>query len=176
MLKHGLITDKQYWDTVVSITTLHNDKLDIAIKQSVYIKNEIVLQDPYEKNIRKKLNFGHTVGHAVESYFLKNEAKEILLHGEAIAIGMITEAHISMQKKMLSPTEYNEIKKVLLNVYEKSVLTMDDIEAVIEIMAHDKKNEFGNIQFVLLNSIGNSSINHIVEKPLILKAFKDYLY
>ena len=174
MLKHGLILDAEYWQMVVDITTLENNDLDTAIKQSVYIKNEIVIKDPTEKNIRKKLNFGHTLGHAIESYFLENGEKKTLLHGEAIAIGMVLEAHLSMQKGMLSEKEYNSIKKILFHVFEKVIFTPQDIEAILKILAHDKKNEFGNIQFVLLESIGSAVINQTVENALIYKAFDDY--
>ncbi len=174
MLKHGLILDEDYWNTVVDITNLINDDLDSAIKQSIYIKNEVVLKDPTEKNIRKKLNFGHTLGHAIESYCLENDNKKTLLHGEAIAIGMILESYISMEKGMLTETEYKSIKKVLLTIFEKVIFTSKDIEAVLKMLAHDKKNEFGNIQFVLLESIGNAVINQFAENTLIHRAFEDY--
>ncbi|NDI99057.1 3-dehydroquinate synthase [Flavobacterium sp. LaA7.5] len=174
MLKHGLITDEKYWQTVVDVTNLINDDLDSVIKQSVYIKNKIVLEDPTEKNIRKKLNFGHTLGHAIESYYLENDEKKTLLHGEAIAIGMILEAHISMQKGMLAEGEYNNIKKIMLGIFEKVIFTNSDVEAILKILIHDKKNEFGKIQFVLLQNIGNAVINQTVENTLIYKAFEDY--
>ncbi|AXG74550.1 3-dehydroquinate synthase [Flavobacterium arcticum] len=175
MLKHGLILDAEYWNTVVAITNLINDDLDGAVKQSIYIKNEIVLKDPTEKNIRKKLNFGHTLGHAIESYCLENDDKKTLLHGEAIAIGMILESYISMEKGMLSETEYNSIKKVLIGIYEKVIFTPKDIEGILKMLIHDKKNEFGNIQFVLLESIGSAVINKNISNALIHNAFKDYL-
>ncbi|MEY4462264.1 MAG: hypothetical protein RLY98_804, partial [Bacteroidota bacterium] len=85
MLKHGLIFDKNYWEQFLDISTIDFSDLDLLIHRSVVIKNEIVMQDPTEKNIRKALNFGHTLGHAIESYFLENENKTTLLHGEAIA-------------------------------------------------------------------------------------------
>jgi 3-dehydroquinate synthase len=89
MLKHGLIYDKSYWEQFLDLTAIDFADFDELIYQSVVIKNEIVTQDPTEKNIRKSLNFGHTLGHAIESYFLENKNKTTLLHGEAIAVGMI---------------------------------------------------------------------------------------
>src|SRR5690606_10873884 len=83
MLKHGLIRDKGYWSTLVNINDF--DTLDQLIYDSVIIKNQVVLQDPTEQNLRKTLNFGHTLGHAIESYFLDSDSHETLLHGEAIA-------------------------------------------------------------------------------------------
>ncbi|OIQ16960.1 MAG: 3-dehydroquinate synthase [Flavobacterium sp. MedPE-SWcel] len=175
MLKHGLISDTSYWKSVVDITNLINDDLDTSIKQSVHIKNNIIIEDPTEKNIRKKLNFGHTLGHAIESYFLENQEKETLLHGEAIAIGMILESHISMEQGLLSETEYGTIKNVLNTVFEKVTFTKQDIEAILKITVHDKKNEFGTINFVLLKSIGDCIINQKASNTLIYNAFNDYI-
>ncbi len=93
MLKHGLITDESYWSELKGLTTIK--ALDPHIYTSIQIKNSIVLQDPNEHNLRKILNFGHTLGHAIESYFLEKDESKALLHGEAIAIGMILEAYLS---------------------------------------------------------------------------------
>jgi 3-dehydroquinate synthase len=84
MLKHGLIYDQEYWEQFLDLKADFAD-FDPLIYRSIEIKNEIVMQDPTEKNIRKALNFGHTLGHAIESYFLENDTKTTLLHGEAIA-------------------------------------------------------------------------------------------
>ena len=99
---------KNYWEQFLDISTIDFSDLDLLIHRSVVIKNEIVMQDPTEKNIRKALNFGHTLGHAIESYFLENENKTTLLHGEAIAIGMILESFISWQKKLISERGGND--------------------------------------------------------------------
>ena len=110
MLKHGLIFDSGYWTQFLDLKAIDFADFDALIYRSVEIKNEIVMQDPTENGIRKALNFGHTLGHAIESYFLENDTKKTLLHGEAVAIGMILESHISMQKNLISETEYAEIK------------------------------------------------------------------
>ena len=110
MLKHGLIFDKNYWEQFLDISTIDFSDLDLLIHRSVVIKNEIVMQDPTEKNIRKALNFGHTLGHAIESYFLENESKTNLLHGEAIAVGMILESYIALKKDLINEAEYFQIK------------------------------------------------------------------
>ena len=174
MLKHGLICNRQYWDSVVAITSLNNDDLDTAIKQSVEIKNTVAKQDPTEKGVRKILNFGHTLGHAIESYFLESENRNTLLHGEAIAIGMVLESHISMQQGLLSNEEYQEIKTVLLSVFDKISFTDKEIDAISELLIHDKKSEFGLPKFVLLTKIGEAVINKSVDKHLINNAFSDY--
>jgi len=174
MLKHGLIYDKAYWEKFLDLKAIDYADFDELIYRSVEIKNEIVLQDPTEKNIRKALNFGHTLGHAIESYFLENENKKTLLHGEAIAIGMILESYVSLEKGLMTPGEYQEIKSTIKAIYDDVVFEENDIEPILELLIHDKKNEYGNIQFALIEGIGKIKINQSVENELILKAFQDY--
>lgn len=175
MLKHGLIYDKLYWDKLKNLNNLNTDDLDILIKQSIEIKNEIVSQDLKENGIRKALNFGHTLGHAIESYFLESEDKKQLLHGEAIAIGMILESQISYLSNLISKEDFAEIKYIITDIFEKITFNESDIQNILNLLIFDKKNEFGNVQFTLLNKIGESKINQIVDESLILLAFEDYL-
>ena len=174
MLKHGLIYDKKYWEQFLDLKAIDFADFDALIYRSVEIKNEIVLQDPTEKNIRKSLNFGHTLGHAIESYFLENENKTTLLHGEAIAVGMILESYISLHKNLINTEEYSEIKNSIKSIYNDIVFEENDIKPILELLIHDKKNEYGNIQFALIEGIGKIKINQSVENELILKAFQDY--
>ncbi|MEY4010948.1 MAG: hypothetical protein RIT22_72 [Bacteroidota bacterium] len=174
MLKHGLIFDKHYWEQFLDISTIDFSDLDALIHRSVAIKNEIVMQDPTEKNIRKALNFGHTLGHAIESYFLENDNKTTLLHGEAIAIGMILESYISLHKNLISEAEYIQIKSVIKTIYDDITFEENDIQPILDLLIHDKKNEFGTIQFALIEGIGAIKINQLVENELILSAFQDY--
>jgi 3-dehydroquinate synthase len=174
MLKHGLIYDKTYWEQFLDLTTIDFADFDELIYQSVVIKNEIVTQDPTEQNIRKSLNFGHTLGHAIESYFLENINKTTLLHGEAIAVGMILESYISLDKELISTTEYLQIKTTIKSIFDDIVFVENDIEPILELLIHDKKNEYGTVQFALIEGIGKIKINQSVENELILKAFKDY--
>lgn len=174
MLKHGLIYDAAYWREFLDISSIDYNGLDELIYRSVEIKNEIVIQDPTEKNIRKALNFGHTLGHAIESYFLESEDKTTLLHGEAIAVGMILESYISLKKGLISQEEYIQIKTVLKSIYEDIIFEEADIDPILELLIHDKKNEYGSIQFALIEGIGKIKINQAVENELILEAFEDY--
>ena len=174
MLKHGLIFDKNYWEQFLDISTIDFSDLDLLIHRSVVIKNEIVMQDPTEKNIRKALNFGHTLGHAIESYFLENENKTTLLHGEAIAVGMILESFISWQNKLITEIEYRQIKLAINAIYEAVQIDENDLQPIMDLLIHDKKNEFGTIQFALIDGIGSIKINQLVENELILSAFEDY--
>jgi 3-dehydroquinate synthase len=174
MLKHGLIFDKNYWEQFLDLNSIDFTDLDALIHRSVAIKNEIVMQDPTEKNIRKALNFGHTLGHAIESYFLENENKTTLLHGEAIAIGMILESYISLHKNLITEAEYHQIKSAIKVIYDDITFEENDIQPILDLLIHDKKNEFGTIQFALIEGIGAIKINQLVENELILNAFQDY--
>ncbi|HSN48350.1 MAG TPA: 3-dehydroquinate synthase [Flavobacterium sp.] len=174
MLKHGLIYDKKYWEKFLDLKAIDYADFDELIYRSVEIKNEIVLQDPSEKNIRKALNFGHTLGHAIESYFLENKNKKTLLHGEAIAVGMILESYVSLEQGLVTTQEYQEIKSTIKAIYDDILFEENDIEPILELLIHDKKNEYGNIQFALIEGIGKIKINQSVENELIQQAFQDY--
>ena len=174
ILKHGLIFDKAYWKQFLDLSKIDYADFDQIIFDSIKIKNEIVIQDPNEKGIRKALNFGHTLGHAIESYFLENETKKTLLHGEAIAIGMVLESYISLQKKLISENEYLEIKTVINAIFDQVVFEEKDINPILDLLIHDKKNEYGTIKFVLLDGIGKIIMNQEVDNELIMAAFLDY--
>ena len=174
MLKHGLIQDQAYWEKMSDLSQLSLTDLEQLIYESVIIKNNVVTEDLNEDGIRKTLNFGHTLGHAIESYFLTNTEKKTLLHGEAIAIGMILAAYISNRITNLSHEEVTEIKTVLLQTFEKISFTEKDIEQIIELLKYDKKNSHGNINFVLLEKIGQCKLDCIVPNDLIYQAFAFY--
>lgn len=174
MLKHGLIYDVAYWKQFLDLKAIDFADFDELIYRSVEIKNEIVKQDPTEKNIRKALNFGHTLGHAIESYFLENENKITLLHGEAIAAGMILESYISLRKGLIATEEYKEIKDTIKSIFEDIIFEENDLVPILELLIHDKKNEYGTIQFALIDGIGKIKINQEVDNELINKAFEDY--
>jgi len=160
MLKHGLISSPEYWAELISTKDFCSIK---NIQKSVAIKNHVVQQDPTEQGIRKKLNFGHTIGHAIESYFLDSPELKTLLHGEAIAIGMILEAYFSHELSGLSKVDLNEIKKAFLSHFEKVAFSTTDIEIIIDLLKHDKKNTHGNINFVLLPEIGATTLDEMLQ-------------
>ena len=174
MLKHGLIYDPLYWNKFLDLSNLSLIDLDDLIHASVQIKNMIVTADPYEHGLRKTLNFGHTLGHAVESYYLSETDKEQLLHGEAIAIGMIMETYISAELLGFPKQEMEIIKETFLKIFNKVSIDASDYDAIIELLKYDKKNEHGNINFVLLENIGVPKIDCLVENDLLIKAFEYY--
>ena len=173
MLKHGLISSRDYWNELVSLKNIEWNNLDELIHASVKIKRDIVVEDPFERNIRKHLNFGHTLGHAIESHFLINKDEE-LLHGEAIAIGMILEAYLSVQLVGFDKADLDVITRAIHSIYKPVELLETDHAPIMEFLKHDKKNEYGNIKFVLLEAIGKPKINCEVPHDLIIEAFDHY--
>jgi len=176
MFKHGLIADESYWNQLKNLGELTTEDLLLLIYHSVSIKNEIVLQDPFEENVRKLLNFGHTLGHVIETYSHSGKGIQPLLHGEAVAIGMILEAYISYKKDLLTKNSYLEIKETLNLMFESIVFTENDIEICTHLLIHDKKNVNGIVQFTLLNGIGKGVFNEVVENEMITESFNDYLF
>ncbi|WP_298901908.1 3-dehydroquinate synthase [uncultured Psychroserpens sp.] len=174
MLKHGLIKDKSYFDKLTDLSKLTLNDLDDLIHESVLIKKNIVTNDPLEQGERKHLNFGHTLGHAIESYFLSHPEKEELLHGEAIAIGMILECYISSELLNFSKQDLNYITQAINNIYAPVNIEPSDYNAIIDLLKYDKKNEHGNINFVLLTEIGQPKIDCLVDNAIILNSFEYY--
>ncbi|KJD36042.1 3-dehydroquinate synthase [Tamlana sedimentorum] len=174
MLKHGLISDVAYWNKFSDLSKLSLDDLDVLIYESVIIKRNVVTEDPREDGLRKTLNFGHTLGHAIETYFLGNENKTTLLHGEAIIIGMILAGYISSELTGFPKADRDFIKDLFISYYGKTTIENEDIKPILELLKYDKKNSHGNINFVLLESIGKPKIDCIVDEQIILDAFNYY--
>ena len=174
MLKHGLIYDASYFRELSQFKSLEEGNIMPYIHRSVMIKNQVVNEDPYEINRRKILNFGHTLGHAIESYFLTDSNKTVLLHGEAIAVGMILEAYLSTQLCELSSSEADEIKSVFLNLFPKVDFSKQDTQEILALLKYDKKNSHGKVKFVLLNKIGIPAIDIRIEDSYFDDAFNYY--
>jgi len=170
MIKHGLIADLAYFRQLKE--TNYNEVSAEAIYRSVEIKNEVVTEDPLEKGLRKILNYGHTIGHAVETYSLIHDKKP-LNHGEAIAIGMVCEAFLSVKNNTLTEEELVEITQYLLSLYPKYEVKQKSHKDLLQFMQSDKKNEDGQIMFSLLNKIGSCAFNCRVTTEDILDSL-DY--
>jgi len=171
MIKHGLIADKDYYEELKAVN--YQKITTAAIYRSVEIKNEVVTEDPHEKGRRKILNFGHTIGHAVESYSLSKDKKP-LTHGEAIAIGMICEAWLSHKNSTLSAEELAEVRTYISSVYPAYKIKEKSYAKLSELMQSDKKNEHGNILFSLLQSIGKCTYNCRVTESDIRESLEYY--
>ncbi len=171
IIKYGMTHDIQLFNEIKD-----NDQVNIVdlIHRSIEIKNEVVIEDPKEQGVRKVLNWGHTIGHGVESYFLENPKKEALTHGEAIAIGMVCEAYLSSEILGFSKEKVSEIKEAIIKIYGKVTIDKDDFQPIIELMKHDKKNVAGEINFVLLNDYENFKINCKASEELINESLAFY--
>ncbi len=175
MLKHGLISDESYWDALIEGGYEDLEDLALNIRQSIVIKNEVVLEDPTEQNYRKILNFGHTLGHAIESHFMDAVSQKRLLHGEAIAMGMILAGYLSTEICGLNPKKRDKITTTIFNFYDKVLVTEKDISAIISLLKFDKKNSHGHIYFVLLEKIGKPIFDQMATNDSINNAFDYYL-
>jgi 3-dehydroquinate synthase len=171
MLKHGLIADAAYWNALKN-SDLSQPSVEL-IHRSVEIKNKVVIEDPTEKGLRKCLNFGHTVGHAVETNSLIND-KDPLTHGEAIAIGMICESYLAYKKTGLSLAELEEIVDVIGKLYPKYCIAETSYKTLCSIMLKDKKNQNGKINCTLLSSIGQCSLDNICTDAELCESLSYY--
>lgn len=174
IIKHALIADAEYWKKVNEADLNDPASLSKLIETSIRIKNEIVLKDPKEENIRKVLNFGHTIGHAIETFSLEHDKQNPLLHGEAIAAGMICEAYLSHKICKLAKEELKQISRFILSNYKNVRIDKMDEGELLEIMKHDKKNKKGEINFSLLSKIGICEIDKTAGADLIVEALNYY--
>ncbi|MVZ65170.1 3-dehydroquinate synthase [Sphingobacterium sp. DK4209] len=171
IIKHGLIQDKALYQKCKSLElpVVPNE----IVFESVQIKNNVITIDPKEKGLRKILNFGHTIGHAIEGYSLENDQSP-LLHGEAIAIGMICEAYLSFKLNNLEEAELEEIVQYLSSVYPKYQFDQSIYPILLGLMRNDKKNENNQLGFSLLRSIGDCDFNKYVEEADIIESLDYY--
>ncbi len=173
VLKHGLIADHNYWKEIQHIDLHDHRQWMRVIAGSVEIKKQIVTADPLEAGIRKILNFGHTIGHAIESWSLQHDA-DPLLHGESIAIGMVCEAWISHHLHKLSEPELTEITNTIFRYFENYPVGKIPAAALIDFMRADKKNVSGSIRFSLLKNIGACDFDIAVHEDVIETALNFY--
>lgn len=174
MLKHGLIKNREHWNELLAydMENIDYSALQEIIAHSVAVKEWHVLNDLTEQNIRKALNFGHTVGHAFESYAMKTGRP--ILHGYAVVYGMIAELYLSAKQCGLSADELNSISAWMIDKYGKFEIQESDFEPLYQLMTHDKKNEGKRINFTLIPEIGKVEINVDCPKELIIEALNYY--
>lgn len=175
MLKHGLISDEKMWAELLNypLFTFHSSlfTLQKMVAESVAVKQRIVTEDPTEQGIRKALNLGHTAGHAFESFAL---SKQPILHGYAVAYGLICELYLSCIKTGFPTDKMHQTVNFIHEHYGKMDITCDDYPQLLELMTHDKKNVAGVINFTLLGGIGDIRINQHATKDEIYEALDFY--
>lgn len=169
MLKHGLIRSRAQWNKLKQINSLEELKNINLIQDSIKIKFDIVNQDPLEKGERKLLNYGHTIGHAIEGYLLD---KEPIGHGLAVAIGMVAEAYLSFKRNLLNKADYFEIEMVITEKFPMIKFSDNDIREIVLLTRNDKKNESNSINCTLLKEIGDAKIDCVVTEDEISEAIK----
>lgn len=172
MLKHGLIADEKHWKDLTAIDTITPENIFPLIKKSMNIKKTVVETDFKEQNIRKTLNFGHTIGHAIESLFL--EKGNPIPHGEAVALGMICESRLSFLENLISEETLN----IIVNNFKKYFPILDiktfQESDILNLMQNDKKNDGGQINFSLIDSIGSCQYNCLVDSKNIILSLHYY--
>ncbi len=174
MLKHGLISHNKHWAELMKFDFGNIDykHLQSLVEESVKIKENIVTEDPFEHGIRKALNFGHTAGHAFESYCLENGHP--ILHGYAVAYGMVCELYFSYIKCNFPKDKLYQTVQFIKENYGVLTINCNDYEKLYEYMKHDKKNADGIINFTLLSDVGDIKINNSATKEDILEMLDFY--
>ena len=175
IIKYGFTFDKALWQTIKNFKGLDMDIIKKLVHRSVEIKNDVVLQDLLENSLRKSLNFGHTIGHAIESYFLESPDKKSLTHGEAIAAGMVIELYYSSIKFDFPLTHTNELKSFVNDFYGKIPIEEHDLPEIIDLMKYDKKNVSGLVNFVLLDALEHCQLDIQLSTTAIREGFDFYM-
>lgn len=196
MLKHALISDERMWAEHINFDLSLPDlaELQRMVAESIAVKERIVAEDPHEHGIRKALNFGHTIGHALEEFALQQAGgavvstapenkpipgdtvvsispkKRPLLHGYAVAFGLIGELYMSARKVGFSTERLHQTARFIRENYAQTEFTCNDYPTLLNLMRHDKKNTSGVINFTLLHNIGDIRINQTATDEEIREA------
>ena len=216
MLKHALISDERMWAEHVNFDLSQPDlaELQHMVAESIAVKERIVAEDPHEHGIRKALNFGHTIGHALEEFALQQAGgavvsarllplarartapnnqltsggaaisarllplarartapkKRPLLHGYAVAFGLIGELYMSARKAGFHTERLHQTARFIRENYAQTEFTCNDYPTLLNLMRHDKKNTSGVINFTLLHNIGDIRINQTATDEEIREA------
>ncbi|GAB5555384.1 MAG: 3-dehydroquinate synthase [Saprospiraceae bacterium] len=172
IIKHSLIADGKEWQRIQKMKVLEEIDWTSLIEPSLQIKKQVVETDPFEHGLRKALNFGHTIGHALEGYALETE--QPLLHGEAIAIGMVCEAYLSHVNNQLSEKELMDIVAFFKHTYDYWAIPLEAFDAFIALMRNDKKNKGSEINFSFIPKAGTVKVNQTADEEQIRQSFYFY--
>jgi len=171
MVKHAMIDTREEWENVLKFDLENVDfvELRILLERSIRIKERVVEQDPYEANIRKALNLGHTFGHAFESWSYKTHKP--VLHGYAVMWGLLCELYLSFVKLNFPKDELLRLKYLIKEYYGNFEFSCNEYDSLLELMTHDKKNDSKEINFTLLADIGDIRINQTATQDEIFECF-----
>jgi 3-dehydroquinate synthase len=173
MIKHGLVHDAAHWEAIADAPLHDIDALAPLIAESAAIKAAIVAQDPREAGPRKLLNFGHTIGHGIEAFSWESPQRA-LLHGEAVAIGMLCAAYISWRSGLLPREANDRIAAQLRALYRPFELAQTDAHRIVQLMRNDKKNVGDEFRFTLLTAIGQGRVDVPVSAAQVQEAVEYY--
>jgi len=167
MYKHAIISSEEHWKTLKTLS-VNNVSSDV-IYNSIQIKAEVVDNDPTEKGLRKVLNLGHTIGHAIEGFFIEDH---VYTHGQCVAWGIVVESKVSEQLGHLSKENFNEISDVIRDKFPPMTIAKENFDVLIALMKNDKKNNSSKINFSLPSKIGAVLIDQQVDEDTIRKALE----
>ena len=168
VFKIALVSNKVFWNEL----RYGKKKPEELVTKSIILKNNIVLRDPFDQGRRKMLNFGHTIGHAIEALTL-GSAHE-LLHGEAVLAGMIMESHLAFQKKLIPKTVLVEVSTVLRSAFTLKNINGLAFDKILDQLGNDKKTIHHKIQFALITGIGTCRVDVTATAAQIKKAVSYY--
>lgn len=172
IIKHALIGDDKFWQEIVASDEDFFYEA-ATINKAALVKIKIVETDPEENGSRKILNFGHTIGHAFESLSLKYD-KDYLMHGEAVAMGMLCESWLSKEYGSLNETDLDKICHVIFRYFKKYNININQVDELLLLMSHDKKNNKGEINFNVLTKIGSATFDNYFSINQIVSALNWY--
>lgn len=171
VLKYGLASDGSLWNFILENREMDEEKLEVLVKQAAELKMAVVEADPKESGLRKQLNFGHTLGHAIEGHLLGDEHRQ-LLHGEAVILGMIGEIFVSKKRGLISASDAQLWVKELLDWAVNPQLDLTEVDKLIELTQHDKKNLDNQVRICLLKGLGNCLVDQEIGKEELKEAFE----
>jgi 3-dehydroquinate synthase len=175
VIKHALICENDIIYKMIFDEKISEYINDDLLKAAVSVKTNIVEADPKEKNERKKLNFGHSIGHALESWYLENNKSQQLFHGEAVAAGMIIESYIALKKELINQSYYLMIKDLVTLYFDIIIIDSESIDAIISFLIHDKKNSKSELLFVLPSDLFKVQIDCKVSSDEVKEALLNYI-
>jgi 3-dehydroquinate synthase len=174
MLKHGLIADKELFREISALDNLHQIPEHHLLQRSIAVKSGIVAADMLEQNQRKLLNFGHTLGHALETWYL--ERHRAIAHGLAVAAGMWMECHLSMQQGWLREDDCTEIHALIDRYFDPVMFSIEGIAEIAELCQYDKKNADRQlVNFTALHAAGTAHIDGNANTQQLKTALSAYL-
>ncbi|TAF66300.1 MAG: 3-dehydroquinate synthase [Cytophagales bacterium] len=173
VIKHILIADANQWQKIHTLQTLPNQWI-AYLEHSIELKKRITQADPHEKGLRKILNFGHTIGHALETYLLQYPQRAIL-HGEAVAIGIVAESYLSQQRELISENDLEQICQLIQRLYPPINIAENELPHIAQIALQDKKNSTQAIRTVLLKKIGEALYDQPISLVEIQEALRFYI-